>query len=962
MQQVDSALPFRLIYSLGEHPYLGYLIEPHVVQLNGNGSLSLTYKRVFSNTVEEYASSLSTDDLEIIGLLDEIEQTNIIKRYHKKAIRPADYFSLHFDQKIFQFIRPKIEQRLLKVLAKLADKPLYLMSKKDGYPAEKQINMATEPASVLFHFRRNETETRYFPTLKYCGHRMEFMFKDAEVIVQEQAWLLLEGTLYHFDQPLDGKKLSPFLNKRYISVPRSTEKKYFETFVGNLIERHHVYAEGFEIKTLKEEATPILTIRGAEDQQPQIELSFQYGEYHFPPSVERPVTVHLQHDEAADAYTFTRIKRSVKWEQKQEAILAELGLQTKDRLFGSFDVAPPSNSRHAVSTLEWISTHIEQLKELGFKIEQQTGSKKFYMGRASLDLSVEEQNDWFDLKAFVTFGSYKIPFIQLRDHILNRVQEFKLPNGEIAIIPEAWFAQYEHLFHFSTDKDGLKLSRMHVGILQEISEHTIVSFQRKLEKLHSFEEIEQVPPPEQFKGQLRPYQQAGYNWFQFLQQYRFGGILADDMGLGKTVQTIALLQRQKENRQTGESAIPSLLILPTSLLYNWQKEAARFAPKLRVLIHTGYARTKDSFAFSHFDLIITTYGIARSDEGLFSKFFFDYIILDESQHIKNPSSKSFKAIKNFKSKHRLALSGTPIENSVADLWTQMHFTNPGLLGSYRYFQEEFVIPIEKKKDEDRAQRLQAMIKPFVLRRTKNQVATELPSKTEQIIYCPMNDKQLKLYDKTKSAYRNVLLDGPAPGEHNQLTLLQGLMKLRQLANHPQMVEEDYADGSGKFDTVLEMLESVHAEDSKILIFSQFVKHLDIFRQHFDKRNVKYAYLDGGTKDREAAVNQFKNDSSTRIFLISIKAGGVGLNLTEADYVFILDPWWNPAVEQQAIDRSHRIGQKRNVFIYRFISKDSVEEKIVALQNRKKKLSSALITTEESFVKSLTQEDLSVLLM
>lgn len=960
MQQVDSNLPFRLIYSLGEHPYLGYLIEPHVVQLNSNGSLSLTYKRVFSNTAAEYAAGLSDADLEMIRLLDEVEQTHIIKRYHKKPIRPADYFTKIFDQKIYQFVRPKIEQRLLKVLDKLQGRPLYLMSKKDGYPAETRLEIAQEPASILFHFRRNEEETRYFPTIKYQGHRMEFMYKDASVIIQEQAWLLLEGTLYHFDQPLDGKKLSPFLQKRFISVPRSTEKKYFETFVTNLIERHNVYAEGFDIKTMKEDAIPILTIRYAEGQAPQVELSFRYGDYTFPPSIERSITVRLQHDEEQDTYTFTRIKRSVKWEQKQENALIELGLQSKDRLFGSFGVAAASGE-HSFSIFEWLNKHIEQLGVLGFVVEQQTGAKRFFLGLASVDMTVEENNDWFDLQAFVSFGPYKIPFVQLRDHILNRIHEFVLPNGEIAVIPEAWFAQYEHLFHFSHSTDGLKLNRMHVGILQDISEHAMVSFQRKLEKLNSFEEIEQMPPPMHFKGQLRAYQQAGYNWFHFLQQYRFGGILADDMGLGKTVQTIALLQRQKENRAEGEHAVTSLLILPTSLLYNWQKEAARFAPKLRVLLHTGYARTKDSFTFTHYDLVITTYGVVRSDEALFSAFFFDYIILDESQHIKNPRSKSFKAIKTLRSKHRLALTGTPIENSVADLWTQMHFSNPGLLGNYHYFQEEFVIPIEKKKDEDRAQRLQAMIKPFILRRTKNQVATELPSKTEQIVYCAMNDKQAELYDSTKSAYRNVLLDGPVTGENSQMTLLQGLMKLRQLANHPHMVDQEYADGSGKFDAVLEMLESVPTQDSKILIFSQFVKHLDIFRQHFDRKKTKYAYLDGGTKDREAAVNQFKNDAETRIFLISIKAGGVGLNLTEADYVFILDPWWNPAVEQQAIDRSHRIGQERNVFIYRFISKDSVEEKIVSLQNRKKKLSSALITTEESFVKSLSREDLSILL-
>lgn len=960
MQQVDSSFPFQLIYSLGRHPYLGYLIEPHVVQLNANGSLSLTYKRVFSNTVDGFVSELSDEDYKIIKLLDEVEQTAIIKRYHKKTIRPADYFTQIFDDKIYAFIRPKIEAKLLKVLTMLGNRPLYLMSKKDGYPAEHPLTIAPESTSVLFHFRRNPEETRYFPTLKYQGQRMEFMYKDAELIIQEQAWLLLENTLYHFDQPLDGKKLSPFLNKRYISVAKSTEKKYFETFVAGLIEKHHVYAEGFDIKTIREDAVPILTIGYVEGQQSQVQLSFRYGDHTFSPSIEQKITVRLHHNEANDHYTFTRIKRSLAWEEKQQKLLLELGLEKKDVLFGSFIVDKESENQ-SLSVPEWVNENQTTLEEHGFIVQQKKGVKQFFIGKTTLDMEVEEGNDWFDIKAFVQFGPYKIPFIALREHILNQIQEFVLPSGEVAIIPKAWFSQYEHLFQFARTKDELKLNKIHLGLLNEISEHTAVSFGRKLEKLSAFEEIQSIESPKSFKGELRPYQQAGYDWFHFLQQYHFGGVLADDMGLGKTVQTLALLQRQKEQRKSSDHTHTSLLVLPTSLIYNWQNEAARFTPKLLVYLHTGANRIKDSFAFSHFDLIITTYGIVRSDEKLLEQFFFDYIILDESQNIKNVSSKAFKAIKSLKSRNKLALSGTPIENSVSDIWSQMHFTNPGLLGSYSYFQKEFVIPIEKRKDEEKAQRLQGIIKPFVLRRTKNQVATELPPKTEQTIYCSMEEAQEILYEKTKSEYRNFLLEEIGQSNSAQLTLLQGLMKLRQLANHPQMTDETYHDGSGKFDAVINMLDSVYVEGNKVLIFSQFVKHLQIFRNYFDRSDIKYAYLDGSTKDRAEVVREFKEDDGVKIFLISIKAGGVGLNLTEADYVFILDPWWNPAIEQQAIDRTHRIGQQRNVFIYRFITKDSVEEKIVHLQNRKKSLASSLITTEESFVKSLSSEDLKVLL-
>lgn len=962
MQKIDISLPYRLIYSFGQHPYLGYLMEPHIIQLNPNGSDSLSYKRVFSNTVDEFKSALDDEDYKIIKLLDDIEQTHIIKRFHKTAIRPADYFSKIFDPKLFDFIRPKVEQKMLKALELIGNKPLFLMNKKDGYPADQKLAIAEKPTSILFHFRRNEEETRYFPTLKYDGYRMEFMFKGAEVIINQQAWLLLENTLYYFDQTIDGKKLSPFLHKRFISVPRVTEKKYFETFVIGLIEKYNVYAEGFEIKTMQEDATPVLTLHYVRDGASYIQLHFRYGNYAFSPSHDHKVSVRMHYDKTRDNYTFIRIKRSVVWEEKKGNMLEDLGLQKLDVLFGSY-ITSDDKSGAETSIFEWLNLHQDTLQDQGFTVRQETGDKQFFIGKSSLDIEIGDTNDWFDVHAFANFGPYKIPFIQLRDHILNRKKEFELPDGKIAIIPEEWFARYEHLFQFSIKKTSLQLNKAHIGLLHEISEHTALAMDKKLQNLLNFEEINNVAVPEDFKGQLRPYQQAGYNWFHFLQDFKFGGVLADDMGLGKTVQTLALLQHQKETLKSTDHAKTSLLVLPTSLVYNWQKEADKFAPKLRILLHTGTNRFKDPYAFTHFDLVITTYGIVRSDEDILNKCFFNYIILDESQNIKNSTSKSFKAIKTLKGRHKLALSGTPIENSVSDIWSQMHFTNPGLLGSYSFFQTEFVIPIEKKKDEEKAHRLQAIIKPFVLRRTKSQVATELPPKTEQIVYCGMTEKQNELYETTKSEYRNALLDGivQQEGKNSPIALLQGLTRLRQLANHPRMVDEEFNDDSGKFEAVLEMLQSVSSEGNKVLIFSQFVKHLQIFKNHFDKEKIKYAYLDGSTKDRAEAVRRFKEHEDTRIFLISIKAGGVGLNLTEADYVFILDPWWNPAVEQQAIDRTHRIGQKRNVFIYKFITKDTVEEKIVAMQNRKKSIANALITTEENFIKSLSQDDLKELL-
>jgi SNF2 family DNA or RNA helicase len=667
-----------------------------------------------------------------------------------------------------------------------------------------------------------------------------------------------------------------------------------------------------------------------------------------------------------DVPVFHRIKRSLGWEKNKLYELEGLGLKTVSSLFQNLEVASnDEDADQSFSVFEWLNLHHDKLIELGFVIEQPEGQKRYVFGSTRIDLEVKENNDWFDIYAVVYFGPYRIPFIQLKNHILNHKKEFTLPSGEIAVIPEKWFSQYGNLLHFSEGGDNLKLRRHHIGLVNDLAESDLadVTMTRKLQKLTDFETLEEIALPQNFKGNLRPYQKAGYNWFHFLKNYHFGGCLADDMGLGKTIQTLALLQKHKEDTEAGGSKSTSLIIMPTSLIYNWLNEAKKFTPKLKLMVHTGTMRYKSPEVFGNYDVIVTTYGISRIDTELLTSFFFDYVILDESQNIKSPSSKSYQCVRQLKSRFKLILSGTPVENSVNDLWTQMSFINPGLLGTQQYFQNEFVTPIEKKKDEDKARKLQALIKPFVLRRTKEQVATELPPKTETLLYCKMSEEQSAVYEKVKSEYRNELLKSLEDGTYakTQIQVLQGLIKLRQIANHPSMIDSEYEGDSGKFENVVHTLANVLDGGHKVLIFSQFVKQLTIYREYFDNEGIPYAYLDGSTQNRGDIVKNFQENEKTRVFLISIKAGGVGLNLTEADYVFILDPWWNPAVEQQAIDRTHRIGQTKNVFIYKFITKDSVEEKILALQQRKLSLSRALITTEESFIKSLTADDIKEIL-
>jgi len=425
----------------------------------------------------------------------------------------------------------------------------------------------------------------------------------------------------------------------------------------------------------------------------------------------------------------------------------------------------------------------------------------------------------------------------------------------------------------------------------------------------------------------------------------------------------------------------SLLIMPTSLVYNWEMEASRFTPDLKILTYTGTLRNKDIKRFSKYDVVLTSYGITRLDIDLLKQVYFNYIILDESQVIKNPTSNIAKAVMELKSRYKLTLTGTPLENTTLDLWSQMTFINPGLLGGQTFFKKlggqtffknEYQQPIEKKRDEAKTKKLNSIIKPFILRRLKSQVATDLPEKVENVYYTNMTTEQEKKYEEVKSFYRHKILDQiDKEGINNtRMMILEGLTKLRQISNHPKMVDMRYEGDSGKLEDVSYMLENALLEGHKVLVFSQFVKHLGIVKALLKERKIPFAYLDGSSTDRKEQVDKFNKDENLKVFLISIKAGGflisikaggLGLNLTEADYVFILDPWWNPAVEAQATDRAHRIGQKKKVFSYKFITRNTVEEKILTLQKHKLKLSENLIQSEESVIKALSREDIEMLL-
>jgi SNF2 family DNA or RNA helicase len=973
--KVSTTQPFQIVYSIFQHECLGYLLESFVIQVNSKGSLTFQHQNISSQNAREFAKGLDENDFELIKLIEQIQQENIVKKFYTKKVKPTEFFLKVYDAEkgdkpLQKLIELYIEERMAKIIARLKNDKLVFVMGKDGSPIWKKLKIADESVSVLFHFRRNEEGTNYFPTLKYKNKKLDFQHKGAFILAYEPAWMVLGDMIYHFTENIDGYKLKPFLNKFFIAIPRKLEETYYKKFIVPLIATCDVFADGFKIDTVQYNPHPQLVLSekkgetknlfGEDTPQEDIclELVFKYDNFSFKaldPKAKgydkKGVKVQLQQQE--DEYTFYRVKRNLIYERDVIRFLERLELTLRKG----------ENTMPRGEAFQWISTHSNVLKEYNFQIIQQTqSSKRYFLGQAQISLEINENTDWFDIYAKIYFGEYEIPFLQLRKYILQKKTEFALPNGEIAVIPEAWVSQYAELFAFAEQDNGElpTLKKHHLNLIEELrhGEYAQVRFHTKLQRFKDFEKIDEYDLPEGFEGTLRSYQKSGYNWLNFLNEYGFGGCLADDMGLGKTVQTLALLQSQKQKAKA-----PSLLIIPTSLIYNWELEASKFTPELKIFNYTGTNRNKEIDYFSEYDLIITSYGIVRIDIDLLKNYPFHYIILDESQAIKNPSSNISQAVRELRSKHRLILTGTPLENTTLDLWSQMSFINPGLLGTQTFFKNEFLNPIERKKDIEKSQKLSQIIKPFILRRLKSQVALDLPEKIENIQYCLMNEAQEELYERTKSQYRNqILLEMEQKGtQRSQFLLLQGLTKLRQIANHPRLVEEDYKGDSGKMEDVRYKLENIISEGHKVLVFSQFVKHLDILREYLDEQKIPYAYLDGSTRDRQAQVETFQTDDKYKVFLISLKAGGVGLNLTAAEYVFLLDPWWNPAVEAQAVDRAHRIGQTSTVFTYKFISRNSVEEKILALQQSKRQLTENIISSEEGFVKSLSPDDMLSLL-
>lgn len=617
----------------------------------------------------------------------------------------------------------------------------------------------------------------------------------------------------------------------------------------------------------------------------------------------------------------------------------------------------------------WFFLFVDAMKEMKVPVFGFDALRnfRFNTARPNTHIHVSSGMDWFDAKVEIEFGEQRVGIDEIKAALVNKQSFVQLGDGTLGILPDEWLKRYSLLFKVGEGRSNqLRLSKYHMSVIDELYENRDekeLSFEldEKFERLKEFKHIPEIPAPQHLQPILRPYQTSGFQWLSYLNDVGWGGILADDMGLGKTIQALSMLDHYKE----VNGALKALVVCPTTLIYNWRNEVQKFSPALSFHIHHGSIRTRNADELNNYNIIITTYGTLRSDIQVLMKMPFDYVVLDESQAIKNPASKVTRAASLLNAKNRLCMSGTPLQNNTFDIFAQMNFLNPGLLGNMEFFRNEFATPIDKFGEQEQKEHLRKLLFPFILRRTKEQVAKDLPEKTETILFCEMEGEQRKVYEAYRNSYREKIMgtidqQGIAK---SQLTILQGLMKLRQICDSPAILNEDekFPNHSIKLDELAREIEE-NIGNHKALIFSQFLGMLALIKQKLIEDGIPFEYFDGSTSapDREKAIENFQNNEQCRVFLISLKAGGVGLNLTAADYVYIVDPWWNPAVEQQAIDRTHRIGQTKNIFAYRMICVDTIEDKILELQERKRKLASELIADDASFVKALTKADVEYL--
>lgn len=966
----------QVVFNLSPFNDSLYLPVANIVRADENGQLTYFVQRATTLTLPSYHIEVTPLLSRLLGMVDALNPKSLEAKFKplkaKSApaleqllsgadTRPvvAKFIYSHLDAFFSEITRERLPLTLDAERKTLVKDVLVVFPRETLVP---HLYFKKSPAGIEYRLQLG-TETQIWNLLQH---------NVVPLTNTDPAWLLIDYALFRVPG-INGNMVKPFRQKDVVMIPPDKERVYFRQFIAKSIRRSRVEAEGFRVeKTDTLRKTRLESVENVLENCWLLRPVFEYdgAEFPFGDRRERVTSLDIPDDDAREI-TVSLISRNTAVEKECLGLLQQLGLE----ISGSAFVLPGAGNLSAL--LDFLTRHHSALQAAGFGVQApQVDGRAIALVTHDISVHSEAAGDWFDVQGQVRAGDFSFPFRRLLPFLRRQDRYFPLPDGTFFLIPEEWFARYADLAGSVQEhgEEGLRLPKALYTVLQESLPETTAADLPVIDP----DRID-YQPSVSLKASLRPYQLRGVKWLVGHYRHGFGACLADDMGLGKTLQTIALLLHAKENAAPAENAgnaqqldlfrpqrddirpLQALVILPASLVFNWQRELATFAPSLFVCAHTGPKRLKDARALSSHDVVLTTYHTARQDLPLLEKIPWQFIVLDESQQIKNRESEVSKVVRSLQGRNRISLSGTPIENSLADLWTQMEFINPDTLGTYKSFREQFQLPIERQGDEKAKARLYSRVQPFFLRRTKEEVAPDLPELTQQLFFSEMAEAQRKRYDQVKSAVRNEILslfDDPK----TRLMALQALTRLRQLANHPLLTDPEYAGASGKMDDVLAQWDVIRRSGHKVLFFSSFEQHLQIFRRHLENRKQSFAWLTGDvpTPERAREVERFQNDTSVQAFLMTLGAGGVGLNLTAADYVFLLDPWWNPAKEDQAIARAHRIGRLHPVTAIRFIARDTIEEKIIRLQEKKRQLGRDLFDAGSDFP-VLDKEDVEMLL-
>ncbi len=954
----------RVIYTLNSQGILGCVPECIIVKVDKDGEFQIDYtiitdkdKKYYENLLDEIdlvllqcCSQLHIDKIRTLIPDKNIDSWESIK---EKYFSPTKRLVSSRNNSVKEYLLDYVSRIQNKFFEHLSGKPFYFPQGRFSFTWQ-ALKIEMDIPELFYCFDYANDSITYSLDIKCRNQPLKL--EGGILVSRDRARVMLHNKIYEFEENIDGIKLFAFLSKENIVIPQKNVTSYFDNIIRPLVKSNRVIPKGFDIDIISEIDSAILEVRelGAATQMSLFEdsgethaqsiifdLVFKYGDFKYWASQQGFCSKFNKEN-----YNITYIERDKNSENQFISTLKEIGI----------DINGQSLKMNYFDGVEWLNQNHKKIESAGIDIQFKRStneSVRYFMGERNIKVEVKENNDWFDIYGTVFFGKYEIPFLQILNYIRHNKRMILLPNGEYAQIPQKWIDEYSSLIQLSEiENEGVIIRKHYAVLLNEFSKKPDFSVNMRENLRYLIEHSNDVDfdLPTLFNGTLRSYQKEGYNWLRLLDELNMGGCLADDMGLGKTIQTLCLIQYLKEQgRQT------SLLIVPTSLVYNWQQEAAKFTPDLEVYVHVGNDRTKNCNDFANANIILTSYAILRRDKQLFSSMAFEYMILDEAQAIKNPRSAITQICLSIKSKHFLTLTGTPIENSLSDLWSQVHFFNRGMLGSERSFTKNCKIP-------EKQALYKQLLKPFLLRRNKSEVLTDLPEKTIIVQQCKMSEEQEQQYRDIRNSYRDKFIENVDSNKRvNAIVLLEGLLRLRQISNHPSMVDKDYSGSSGKYDMATQMMSDVINQGDKVLVFSSFVEHLKIYRHYLDMQDINYCYIDGSTKNRQEQVDLFQNSDDYQVFLLSLKAGGTGLNLTRASYVFLLDPWWNPASEAQAYDRAHRIGQKNDVFVYKFITQNTIEEKILKLQERKLSLSNAILENDASIVKQLDIDEVMKLL-